>query len=136
MIFPAMAGWSAGDTLTLPTDKRFFGGGGGSIRGYGYHRVGPVNAQNVALGGRSLVELGTELRIRITETLGLVPFIDAGNVYNAMLPVPSQSLLVGSGLGLRYYTAFGPLRLDVGTPVPKRRHDDPVQIYISLGQAF
>lgn len=126
----------AGNTLTLPTDKRFFGGGGGSIRGYGYHLVGPVNDQNVALGGRSLVELGAELRIKITETLGVVPFVDAGNVYNTMLPALSHALLVGTGLGVRYYTAFGPLRLDVGMPVPKRQHDDPIQVYISLGQAF
>ena len=126
----------AGNTGTLPTDKRFFGGGGGSVRGFGYHKVGPVNEQNVATGGRSMVEFGAELRIKISESLGLVPFVDAGNVYNAMLPVPSQSLLVGSGLGVRYYTAFGPLRLDLAMPVPKRRHDDPVQVYISLGQAF
>ena len=139
LVAAGRASWGtilAGNTLSLPPDKRFYGGGGGSVRGYGYHRVGPVNDQNSALGGRSLVELGAELRIRITETLGLVPFVDAGNVYSTMLPVPSQSLLVGSGLGVRYYTAFGPLRLDVGMPVPKRRHDDPVQIYISLGQAF
>ncbi len=126
----------AGNTASLPTDKRFFGGGGGSVRGYGFHKVGPVNDRNVALGGRSMLELGAELRIKITEAFGLVPFVDAGNVYDAMLPVPRQSLLVGSGLGVRYYTAFGPLRLDVAMPVPKRRHDDPVQVYISLGQAF
>ncbi|MEI6559373.1 MAG: BamA/TamA family outer membrane protein [Rhodospirillaceae bacterium] len=126
----------AANAASLPTDKRLFGGGGGSIRGYGYQKVGPVNDRNIALGGRSLLELGAELRIRITEDFGLVPFVDAGNVYSGVLPVPRQSLRVGSGLGVRYYTPFGPLRLDVGVPVPKRRHDDPVQIYISLGQAF
>ena len=126
----------AGDTAKLPADKRFFGGGGGSVRGYGYHKIGPVNGQNVVVGGRSMIELGVELRIKITEEFGLVPFVDAGNVYNSMLPEPKSSLLVGSGLGVRYYTAFGPLRLDVGAPVPKRPHDDPVQVYISLGQAF
>ena len=98
--------------------------------------MGPVNDQNVPLGGRSSVELGAELRIRVTDSVGLVPFVDAGNVYDSMLPVPSQSLLVGTGLGLRYYTPFGPLRLDVAAPLPKRPHDDPVQVYISLGQAF
>ncbi len=126
----------AGGAAIPPTDKRIFGGGGGSIRGYGFHKVGPVNEQNVAVGGRSSLEVGVEVRVKITENLGVVPFIDAGNVYSAMLPEANQPLLVGSGLGVRYYTPFGPLRLDVGMPVPKRRHDDPVQVYISLGQAF
>ena len=126
----------AGRTADLPADKRFFGGGGGSVRGYGFRTVGPINDQNIPLGGRSSVELGAELRIRVTDSVGLVPFIDAGNIYDATLPVPSQSLLVGTGLGLRYYTPFGPLRLDVAAPLPKRPRDDPVQVYISLGQAF
>jgi len=125
-----------GATSDLPADKRFFAGGGGSIRGYGYQKVGPVNGAGDPLGGQSLAEAGAELRVKITEDLGLVPFIDGGNVYATALPQPGQTLRFGTGLGVRYYTGFGPLRLDVGVPLQARRNDDPYQVYLSLGQAF
>ncbi len=124
------------DTTGLPADKRFFAGGGGSIRGYAYQAVGPVNAASDPLGGGSLVETSVELRIRITEDLGVVPFIDGGNVYTSSLPKLAEGLRLGSGLGMRYYTGFGPLRLDFGLPVRGRRNDHPFQVYLSLGQAF
>ncbi len=71
------------------------------------------------IGGRSSLEFGTELRYRITPTIGLVPFFDAGNVYPTNLP-NRASLFYGAGLGLRYYTAIGPIRLDLAFPIDKR----------------
>jgi len=77
------------------------------------------------------------LRVRITDTIGLAPFIEGGNVYVDSLPdVTSFDFRYGAGLGLRYYTAIGPLRFDVAFPLDRRHTDDPFQIYISLGQAF
>jgi len=125
-----------GATADLPADKRFYAGGGGSVRGYAYQKVGPVNAAGDPLGGQALAEAGAELRIRVTEDLGLVPFIDGGNVYSSTLPQPGQTLRFGTGLGVRYYTGFGPLRLDVGMPLQARRTDEAYQVYLSLGQAF
>lgn len=120
----------------LPEDKRLYAGGGGSVRGYGFQRVGPLDADGEPIGGRSSIELGLELRVRVTETIGIVPFVEAGNVYEPSLPDLGSGLLYGAGLGLRYYTPIGPVRLDVAVPLDRRPSDDAFQIYISLGQAF
>jgi translocation and assembly module TamA len=121
----------------LPADKRFYVGGGGSVRGYGYQRVGELENGDKPLGGRSSLEVGTELRIKITETIGVAPFVEAGNVYSTPFPKFGGRLFIGAGMGVRYYTPIGPVRFDVATPVsPVRAGDSPIQVYISLGQAF
>lgn len=130
----AMAGDSTND---IPATKRFYAGGGGSIRGYKYQTVGPLNSKNDPVGGRSLLEIGFEARVRITEDIGIVPFIEGGNVYESMLPDFADELLWGAGLGIRYYTAVGPIRFDVAVPLDRRDNvDDAFQFYISIGQAF
>jgi translocation and assembly module TamA len=120
----------------LPSDQRIYAGGGGSVRPYGYLMAGPLAPNNVPIGGRSSLVLNLESRIKITETIGVVPFVDAGSYYESPLPQLGRTPLYGVGLGLRYYTAFGPLRLDLATPLRKRSGDSPIQVYISLGQAF
>jgi translocation and assembly module TamA len=120
----------------LPSDQRIYAGGGGSIRPYGYLMAGPLAPNNVPIGGRSSLVLNLEARVKITETIGIVPFVDAGSYYESPVPQLGRTLLYGVGLGLRYYTAFGPLRLDLATPLHKRSGDSPIQLYISLGQAF
>jgi len=120
----------------LPSDQRIYAGGGGSVRPYGYLMAGPLAPNNVPIGGRSSFVLNLEARIKITETIGIVPFVDAGSYYESPLPQLGRTPLYGVGLGARYYTAFGPLRLDLATPLHKRHADSPIQVYISLGQAF
>jgi len=120
----------------LPSDQRIYAGGGGSIRPYGYLMAGPLAPNNVPIGGRSSLVLNLEARVKITDTIGIVPFLDAGSYYDNPVPQLSHRLLYGVGLGLRYFTAFGPLRLDLATPLHKRNGDSPIQVYISLGQAF
>jgi translocation and assembly module TamA len=120
----------------LPSDQRIYAGGGGSVRPYRYLMAGPLAPNNVPIGGKSSLVLNLEARVKITETIGVVPFVDAGRYYESPLPQLGRTPLYGVGLGLRYYTAFGPLRLDVATPLHKRHADSPVQVYISLGQAF
>jgi translocation and assembly module TamA len=128
--------WGAGRE-ELPASVRFYSGGGGSVRGYGFQELGPLDEDNDPLGGRSVIEFGGEMRIRITETIGVVPFVEGGNVYVDMLPeIYRLDFRYAAGLGLRYYTAIGPLRLDVAVPLDRRDTDDPFQFYISLGQAF
>jgi translocation and assembly module TamA len=119
----------------LPADKRLYAGGAGSVRGYGYQLAGPLSPSNKPLGGVSSLEFGAEFRYRITDTIGLVPFFDAGNVYPTSLP-DSTKLFYSAGIGLRYYTAIGPARLDLAFPIERRPIDSPVQVYISIGQAF
>lgn len=124
-------------TLTLPADKRFYAGGSDSVRGFAYQKAGPLDDDGDPEGGRSLVSAGAELRWRVTKAIGIVPFIDGGSVFPTAYPDFSGDFFVGAGLGLRYLSPIGPLRLDVATPLlGKRKSDDIVQIYISIGQAF
>lgn len=124
-------------TDDIPANKRFYAGGGGSIRGYGYQLVGPLDAANAPMGGRGLIETSFEARVRVTETIGVVPFVDAGMVSRHGLPGQDGDIRVGAGLGARYYTGAGPLRVDVAVPLNKRAGvDKGFQFYISFGQAF
>ena len=120
----------------LPADQRIYVGGGGTIRPYGYQMAGPLASNNDPIGGRSSLVLNFESRIKVTDTIGVVPFVDAGSYYENSVPQLSQRLFYGVGLGLRYYTPFGPLRLDLATPLYKRNADSWVQVYVSLGEAF
>jgi translocation and assembly module TamA len=120
----------------LPTSRLYFAGGGGSIRGYAHKNVGPRLADGTVVGGRSLFEASAELRIKVTETIGVVPFVDTGNAFSATLPDFSQPLKTGAGVGVRYDTGLGPLRLDVAVPLDPAPDDPDYGIYIGLGQAF
>lgn len=138
-----LAGRAAVGTITgaardsVPADERWYAGGGGSVRGVPFQKAGPIDRRGDPVGGRSVFEVSTELRWSITETIGIVGFVDAGNAYPASLPEPSAGLRLGAGLGLRYATPVGPLRLDLAVPLDKKAEvDDPFQLYLSLGQAF
>jgi translocation and assembly module TamA len=121
----------------IPPDKLFYAGGGGSVRGFVYQSAGPRDAFNNPLGGASVVEASVELRQRIARSFGAVAFVDAGSAYPDFLPDFSLfAPRVGAGAGIRYYTDFGPIRLDVGLPLNRREGDPPFGVYVSLGQAF
>jgi translocation and assembly module TamA len=96
-----------GELEDIPANRRFFLGGGGSIRGYEYRTVGPRVGDEV-VGGLSFWEASLEARFRMTETIGIVPFIDAGAAYEDSIPDFGEGIRVGAGLGLRYYTGLGP----------------------------
>jgi translocation and assembly module TamA len=120
----------------IPANLRFYSGGGGSVRGYSYDTLGPLGPANSVIGGRSLFETSAELRIKVTNTIGIVPFFDAGNAFAASAPNFTMPLQMAAGLGLRYYTAIGPIRVDVAAPLNPRPGDKPVALYVSIGQAF
>lgn len=132
------AGSIAGATTDqVPATDRFYTGGGGSIRGYGFQLAGPLDAGKDPLGGRSFTELSTELRQRIGEDYGIVAFLDGGNSFDAIYPDLTGGLRWGAGLGARYYTDFGPIRADIAIPLNRRSGvDDAFQVYFSFGQAF
>lgn len=120
----------------IPADERFYSGGGGSVRGYAFQLLGPLQ-NGSPTGGRSLVEFTGELRLRVTESIGVVPFVDAGNVYPEIYPAFDGDLFYAAGLGLRYYSSFGPFRFDFAVPLDKRNDvDDAYQFYLSFGQSF
>ncbi|WP_417695284.1 autotransporter assembly complex protein TamA [Roseibium sp.] len=120
---------------SVPASRRLIAGGGGSIRGYAYRNVGPRVNGEVA-GGRSLVELSGEVRVKVTDTLGVVAFVDAGNAYEDALPDFSQPLKFGVGAGIRYYTPIGPLRVDAAMPLDPGQDDPDFALYVGLSQAF
>lgn len=119
----------------MPASRRFFAGGGGSVRGFGFQDVGPLDDNRDPLGGRSLFEAALEARFRVAGNFGIVPFVEVGEVKENRLP-QFDDLRWGAGLGLRYFTSFAPIRLDVAVPVNKRPGDDNLQFYISIGQSF
>ena len=119
----------------IPDAHRFYAGGGGSVRGYTYRTISPLLFHQIT-GGRSLLEGTAEVRIKITETIGIVPFIDAGGAFRASIPNFKDYIGIGAGIGLRYYTPIGPIRFDVATPVNRRSGDSPIAIYVSIGQSF
>jgi translocation and assembly module TamA len=124
-----------GASREVPLDKRFYAGGGGSVRGYDFQGIGPRDARDRPLGGSSLVEGSVELRQRVSGAFGMVAFVDAGSVGTSSAPEFSD-VRVGAGLGLRYATTIGPLRLDVGIPLNRQPGDSGYGIYVGLGQAF
>jgi translocation and assembly module TamA len=137
-----LAGRSAIGTLfgasraDLPADLRFYAGGGGSVRGFAFQKAGELDNRNDPIGGRSLFEASGEVRVRLTETIGVVAFVDAGAAFSSSFPDFDDELRVGVGPGVRYFSPIGPFRLDVGFPVNARDSDDAFQLYISIGQAF
>ena len=118
-----------------PPDRLFFAGGGGSVRGYEYQSLSPRDAAGQLTGGRSLIELSGEVRWRADDRLGYVAFVDAGSAGSDIQPSVADMRL-GAGIGIRYYTDFGPLRADIAVPLQRRDGEAAVQFYISIGQAF
>jgi len=118
-----------------PPDRLFFAGGGGSVRGYEYQSISPRDSTGQLVGGRSLLEMSAEVRYRASDTLGYVAFLDGGAAGSNVEP-PLDTLSYGAGVGLRYYTGFGPLRADIAVPLNKKDGDADFQVYISIGQAF
>jgi translocation and assembly module TamA len=124
-----------GDIPGVPSNRRFYAGGGGSVRGYSWQAIGPRLPDNTPQGGLSLLEASAEIRHEFTERWGGVAFIDAGAVGTEATPT-GDDYSVGAGIGVRYDLGFGPIRADIAVPLDKREGDPSFQIYLSIGQSF
>ena len=127
--------FGAGSLSDIPANHRFFQGGGGSVRGYAFQEISPYNADGDATGGRSYVSGSLELRIKVNDKIGIVPFIDFASVSAANIP-DFNDIRAGAGVGLRYATPFGPIRLDVAMPLNKYPGGSDYGIYAGIGQSF
>jgi len=128
--------WGA-NKHSIPPSERFYAGSDNLLRGYRYLSVSPLNCDNKPIGGRSMMIYSLEARMRLTETIGFVTFWDIGNVYAEPYPQFDHKQLQSVGVGARYHTPVGPLRLDIAFPLNPRKHiDNRFQIYFSIGQAF
>lgn len=131
----ALGSISGASTRSVPADVRFYAGGGSSVRGYGYQKLSPMR-NGEPIGGKSLLEASAELRFQTSDAWGGAVFLDGGNAFESEYPDFKENIRFGAGAGVRYYSDFGPLRLDVAVPLNKRDGDSAFQLYVSLGQAF
>lgn len=130
------AGTIVGSDLDdIPADRRFYAGGGGSIRGYAYQVAGPRSGGQPT-GGLSFAEASAEVRFRVTDTIGLAAFVDTGGAFESAIPGQDGTWYTGVGAGVRYLTPVGPLRLDVAVPLDKISGEPGFGFYLGLGQAF
>jgi translocation and assembly module TamA len=125
----------AGNIPGVPASRRFYAGGGGSVRGYGYQEVGPRFPNDSPEGGVSLLETSLELRQQVYGPWALAAFVDSGvlGVHNTF---DLSAVETGVGFGVRYNLGFAPFRIDIAVPLEKRSNDAAVQVYLSIGQSF
>lgn len=129
---------SGSSLLQTPRDDLFYSGGGGSVRGQPYQSLGFQITRGLIdtkIGGTHFVGAQLEARAKVTDRIGIVGFYDAGRIDVGGFFGDAGNWHSGAGLGVRYDTGFGPIRLDVAVPVSGRTGDG-VQIYVGLGQAF
>lgn len=123
--------------INVPPPDRFYAGDENLLRGYSYHTISPLDDHFIPEGGRSLLVASAEARVRINQDWAWVAFFEAGNVYSTPLPRLDQDQLRSAGLGLRYHTPIGPLRLDAAFPLDKRKGiDSDFEVYLSIGHTF
>ena len=126
---------SGAGVFGLPPDQRFYAGGSSTVRGYRYQTLGPQFPDRTPTGGTAISTGTVEWRQRILGNYGVVGFVDAGQVSSTGAPFTSN-WHTGAGVGARYYTPIGPIRLDVAVPLNKLPGGDTLEIYIGIGQAF
>ena len=134
----AQLGSVSGPSLeTAPTDFLFYSGGGGTVRGQNYQSLGVTLDSGEDVGGRSFLGLSGEVRVKARDALSVVGFLDAGYIGSEAFPNGSDGQWhTGAGLGLRYDTGIGPIRVDLGVPVSGPGDQSGFEVYIGIGQAF
>ena len=123
------------DLSLTPADYLFYSGGGGTVRGQEYQSLG-IAVGSETTGGRSFAGLSAEMRVGVTDSIGIVGFADAGYVGEEEFYDGTGTWHTGAGLGLRYDTAIGPIRLDLAVPISGPETDENFQVYIGIGQSF
>ncbi|MFZ2171476.1 MAG: BamA/TamA family outer membrane protein, partial [Methylococcaceae bacterium] len=111
----------------LPPTYRFYAGGINSIRGYDYKELGPKDSEGNVIGGKFLTVLSLEYEKAVFDDWGVAAFIDSGNAYNP----GNIQLKTGAGIGVRWYSPFGPVRLDFA--IPMNESNSSFQIHFAAG---
>lgn len=124
------------DLSVAPADYLFYSGGGGTVRGQPYQTLGVDLGGGDVTGGRSFVGISAEARVKVTDSIGIVGFVDAGYIGEEEFYDGSGQWHSGAGLGLRYATGIGPIRLDIAVPTSGPETDENFQVYIGIGQSF
>src|SRR6516165_6077252 len=116
-------------TFQVPPDQRFYAGGSGTVRGYTYQTIGPLFPDDTPIGGMAMDAVNLEFRQRVWGNIGVVPFVDAGQVSSSSAPF-TGTLRVGAGLGLRDYTGIGPIRAAIAFPLTRVAGSNAFALYI------
>ena len=127
--------FGAASAFGLPPDQRFYAGGSATVRGFRYQSIGPQFANGHPIGATAVAAGSVEFRQRIGDNFGAVGFVDVGQASARGAPFTSD-WHAGAGVGLRYYTSIGPIRVDVAVPLNRVPHGDSFELYIGIGQAF
>jgi outer membrane protein insertion porin family len=125
-----------GDTNELPLVERFFLGGRNTVRGYDQDTLGPKGEGGDPTGGNVFLQTNLELRTRVYKGWRVVPFLDGGNVWLRNRDVDLSEMKFTAGLGLRYSTPVGPLRLDYGFKLDREEGESKGEFHFSIGHAF
>ena len=120
----------------LPNDLRFYSGGGDTVRGQPYQSLDVDLGGGATTGGRSFLGVQSELRGRVTDNIWIVGFADWGMIGADSVPGIDGKSHSGAGIGLRYNTGIGPIRVDLGVPLGGPDPDQSFQLYVGVGQAF
>ena len=128
----------------LPLSERFFAGGDTTVRGFALDRLGDaatIDQDGFPQGGNATLIFNGELRARVTGSIDLVGFLDAGNVYDRVRNASLSRIRGGAGFGVRYRSPVGPIRVDLGFKLDRQTFDNgdlerPTALHISIGQAF
>ena len=128
----------------LPASERFYAGGDTTVRGFALDRLGTpetIDPAGFPKGGQGLAVLNAELRIPVRGVLGMVAFVDAGNVFPTVDEMDIGDLRASVDVGMRYRSPVGPIRVDLGLKLDRRmlptgQRERPTALHISLGQAF
>ncbi len=124
------------DAADAPASYLFYSGGGGSVRGQAYQSLAVDLGGGSEIGGTSFIGAQLEARVDVTDTIGVVGFYDIGYVGANAVPLENGDYHAGAGLGLRYDTGIGPIRLDVATPTTGDDVGERIEVYIGIGQSF
>jgi outer membrane protein insertion porin family len=131
-----------GSTLFVPLSERYFAGGDSTIRGFPRDGVVPVapielpSVEDVSLGGEALILLNQELRVRVWKSLKLVGFLDVGNVYFRLADLDLGELRESAGLGLRFETPIGPIRVEYGWKLDRQEGESAGEAHLAIGAVF
>ncbi len=124
------------DPANVPSSYLFYSGGGGTVRGQSYQSLAVDLGGGNEIGGTSFVGAQLEARVGVSDNIGVVGFYDVGFIGPDSLPFENGDWHAGAGLGLRYDTGIGPIRLDIATPVTGNDAGSAIEVYIGIGQAF
>jgi translocation and assembly module TamA len=119
----------------IPPDQRFYAGGSATVRGYKYQWISPHFPDGNPEGGTAIDAASIEFRQRILQKFSAVAFVDAAQVNASGSPFRGP-IDVGVGVGVRYFTGFGPIRLDIAVPLNRIPRNDAFEFYIGIGEAF